>query len=303
MCPIIGSKAGPVRDGAVPFLAAVLWCERTVLEIGESDFIRSDHASSCATFDGHVADGHSGLHAEAANRRSAEFNDGAGSASGANDANDVENDVLAGHARGQVSVNLHTHVLAPSGSQGLGGEDVLDLGGANAKGQGTEGTMRGRVAVATDDGGARKREALLRTNDVDNSLALVAQSEVGQAKVLDVFLQRNALGARLVLFDKGLDIAVVASRRSRDVLERLAGKARGGVTNVIDGCKSAIWTSNGPPSSFQALKGLLRYYQWGQEAIPDDAYGRGDLVDEMPVYGGGYVRHECMRQERCDAPT
>jgi hypothetical protein len=33
----------------------------------------------------------------------------------------------------------------------------------------------------------------------------------------------------------------------------------------------------------------------GQDAIPDDAYGRGDFVDEMPVCSDELDRHEKAR--------
>jgi hypothetical protein len=80
---------------------------------------------------------------------------------------------------------------------------VLDLASADAKGQGTEGAMSRGVAVAADDGGAGEGEALLGADDVDDALALVAEAEVGDAKVLDVLLEGDALRARVILLDEG----------------------------------------------------------------------------------------------------
>ena len=65
------------------------------------------------------------------------------------------------------------HVLGLVLDQRLGGEHVLDLGGADAVGERAEGAVGRGVAVAADDGRARQGEALLRPDDVDDALALV----------------------------------------------------------------------------------------------------------------------------------
>ena len=65
-------------------------------------------------------------------------------------------------------------VPGPVLGQGLGGEHVLDLAGADAEGQGAERAVGGGVAVAADDGHARLGEALLGADDVDDALAGVA---------------------------------------------------------------------------------------------------------------------------------
>jgi hypothetical protein len=56
----------------------------------------------------------------------------------------------------------------------LGCEDVLDLGGTNAKSQSAKRAMSRGMAITTYDGGAGKREALLWTDDVDDALPLIA---------------------------------------------------------------------------------------------------------------------------------
>ena len=65
----------------------------------------------------------------------------------------------------------------------LGGEDVLDLAGADAEGEGAERAVGGGVAVAADDGHARLGEALLGADDVDDALARVAHRVLGDAEL------------------------------------------------------------------------------------------------------------------------
>lgn len=96
---------------------------------------------------------------------------------------------------------------------------MLDLTGTDAKGQGAKGTVCGGMAVTADDGGAGEGEALLGSNDMNNSLALVAQAEICQTKVLDVLLESNALCAGIVFLDEGRDVLDAFSGGSGDILE------------------------------------------------------------------------------------
>jgi hypothetical protein len=101
---------------------------------------------------------------------------------------------------------------------------VFDLRGADTKSQGTESTVRGGVAVTADDGGGRQGKALLGANDVDDALALVAEAKVCDAKVLDILLEGDALGARVVLLDEASDVLQRFPRRRWDVLGVLEEK-------------------------------------------------------------------------------
>lgn len=74
------------------------------------------------------------------------------------------------------------------------------------------------MGVTADDSGARKGEALFRTDYVDDTLTLVAEAEVGEAEGLHVFFESEALGARVSLFNKGFGVCVVCARGGRDVL-------------------------------------------------------------------------------------
>lgn len=96
---------------------------------------------------------------------------------------------------------------------------MLNLAGTDAKGQGAKGTVCGSMAVTADDGGAGEGEALLGSNDMDNSLALVAQAEICQTKLLDVVLESNALCAGVIFLDEGRDVLDAFSGGGGDILE------------------------------------------------------------------------------------
>ncbi len=74
---------------------------------------------------------------------------------------------------------------------------MLDLGRADAVGQRTEGAMRRGVAVAAHDRGARQREALLRTDDVHDALALVELVVIFEAEVPRVLAPASAICSAL----------------------------------------------------------------------------------------------------------
>lgn len=214
----VGGQAGPEVDGPGPFGAVDLGSKRTTLQVIEGDLIGSDHTGTGTSFDGHVAHGHTGLHAQAANDGTAELNNGTGTSGGTNDTDDVEDDILTGDTGGQLTVDLDAHVLAATGDEGLGGENVLDLTGTDTEGKGTEGTVCGGVTVTADDSCAGEGETLLRTDDVDNTLALVAHAKVCETEVLDVLLEGAALEAGVVLFDELIDVLEVFAGGGGNVL-------------------------------------------------------------------------------------
>ena len=58
--------------------------------------------------------------------------------------------------------------------EGLRRQDVLDLAGADAEGQGPEGAVGAGVAVAADDRQAGQGQAQLGADDVDDPLVAAA---------------------------------------------------------------------------------------------------------------------------------
>ena len=75
------------------------------------------------------------------------------------------------------------------------------------------------MTVTADDGGSGEGESLLGADDVDNTLTLVAHTEIGEAEILHVFLEGGALQTRVVFFDEFVDILEVFAGGGGDVLE------------------------------------------------------------------------------------
>ena len=159
----------------------------------------------------------------------------------------AEDDVLGGHPGRQVAVDGDGHGARRALRQRLGGQDVLDLAGADAEGQRPESAVGGGVAVAADDGQAGLGEAELGADDVDDALAGVAHREEADAELVAVPGQglhlpgRDRVGHRLVDVG-GRDVVVHRGQRQVGAADRAAGQAE-----------------------------------------PVERLGRGDLVDEVEV--------------------
>ena len=139
-------------------------------QIGKRGFVWRHHAGARAAFNRHVADRHAAFHGEAANRLAAEFDHMAVAAGDADLADDGQNDVLGGDARGAAAVNLHQHGFGFELRQALRGQHVLNLAGANAESQRAQTSVRGGVAVAANNGEAGLRDAQFRPDDVHDAL-------------------------------------------------------------------------------------------------------------------------------------
>ena len=103
---------------------------------------------------------------------------------------------LAVTPTGAGTVDGDRHGLGPLLGERLGGEDVLDLAGADAEGQRAEGAVGRRVRVAADDRHARLGHPELGADDVDDALVLVPAREQGDAELAAVLLERLELAAR-----------------------------------------------------------------------------------------------------------
>ena len=148
---------------------------RPVLEVVEGGLVRGDHARPRPALDAHVADRHPGLHRELLDGPAAVLDDVPLRPVGADLGDDGQDDVLGPAARGQVSVDDDAHRLEGGDGQGLSGQDVLDLGGADTEGEGPEGAMGGSVGVAADHGHAGLGQPQLRADCVDDPLIGVPQ--------------------------------------------------------------------------------------------------------------------------------
>ncbi|KAF7182673.1 hypothetical protein CNMCM7691_002334 [Aspergillus felis] len=72
----------------------------------------------------------------------------------------MEDDVFVGDTRGELFVNLDTHVLAAPGDEGLGGQDILNFNSSYTKNKGIECTVRPAMGVAAENGALRESDPL-----------------------------------------------------------------------------------------------------------------------------------------------
>ncbi len=188
----------------------------TALDVFIGGFVRCDQTSARAALNRHVADGHAAFHRQIADRFAAIFDDIAGAAAGTGCADHGQSDVLGGHARAQFAGDLDLHIFGLFLDQGLGGQNMFHLGGADPVGQRAEGTMRCGVAVAANNGHAGQGPALFGTNDMHDALTHVSHRIIVDAEFLGVLVQRGHLNA--AVFGHGCRIFAV--QRGRHVVVR-----------------------------------------------------------------------------------
>ncbi len=161
------------------------------------------------------------------------------------------------------AVDPDQHVLGRRLDQRLGGEDMLDLRGADAEGERAHGAMRRGVAVAADDRHPRLRQTLLRPDHMDDALVEAGDRKIGDAEFLDVAFQ-------------GLDL----QQRIGFVDPRHARAAVGGRDVVVGDREGLVGTADAAAGELQPFKGLRRRHLMDQVKIDVDQVGacalRGD---------------------------
>ena len=178
---LVGGQAAPVVEGQLPRRS-----RRRVgssLEVGERRVVGCDKTGFGTGLDGHVADRHPPLHRHRLEGCAAVLDDVTESTAGADRPDDRQYDIFRSDIGRHRTVDVDCHPLRSDLGQRLRGEDVLDLTRADAERECPERPVGRRVAVAADDGHARQGAALLRPDDVDDSLAGVAHRVVGDAEL------------------------------------------------------------------------------------------------------------------------
>ncbi|MEY9486030.1 hypothetical protein RKD26_001824 [Streptomyces calvus] len=232
--------------------------------------------------DRHVADGHPGFHRELLDGGAAVLQDVALAAAGADPRDDRQDQVLGRDTLGQFAVDGDRHGLRAGHGQRLGGQHVLDLGGADAEGQAAEGAVRGGVGVAADHRHAGLGEAQLRADDVHDALLDVAQRVQPDAELGAVLAQRLQL-------DPG--------DRVGDGLVDVEG---GGV--VVLGRDGEVEAAHGAAALAEAVEGLRAGHLVQQVQIDEEEVGLAlgapddvvvpDLLRECPTHRFPFGRYE-----------
>ncbi len=190
----VAVQVAPRRQRFFPQIAlGGIW---TAPYIFDGLLVHRHQAGARAGLDGHIAHRHAAFHREIADRLAAEFDGIAGTARGANLADNGQDDILGGHARPDFAVDAHEHVLGLLLHQTLGGQRVFDFGSAYAEGQRTQRAMCRGVRIAAHHGHARQSRPLFRADDMDDALAYVIHLEFGDPKLGAIAVQRFDLQAR-----------------------------------------------------------------------------------------------------------
>lgn len=106
-------------------------------------------------------------------------------------------------------------------------------------------------------------EALLRADNVDNSLSLVGHAEVCEVESLDIVFEGDALDLGVCLFNEGFGILVACAGVGGDVLRQalvncILQQFRNRVSYVVDSGKGAVWSSNSASGISETLESLRR---------------------------------------------
>ncbi len=141
----------------------------------------------------------------------------AGAAGSADRPDNMQDQVLCGHAWAQVAFDAYFHGLRLLEQQGLRGENMLDLAGADAERERADPAMAGGVAVAADNGRAGQRESQFRADDMHDALVDVGRAEIADAEFRGVsFQRRQLLGAFQIGDRNAFAIARRGARWSAD---------------------------------------------------------------------------------------
>src|SRR3546814_18909545 len=103
---------------------------------------------------------------------------------------------------------------------------MLDLGGADAEGERAERAVRGGMAVAADQGGARKGKALLGSDDMDDALCLGGGLYIGNTELRHIGFQRGKLLSAAGIGDRQPRAPGVAPRRRRRIRVEIGRPSR-----------------------------------------------------------------------------
>ena len=198
----IRGERTPPRDRLCPSLAARR--HGAALQPVEHRVVGGDQPGAGAALDAHVADRQPALDAHLLEHAAAVFDDMAGAASGADAADDVEDEVLGRDAGAERALDAHLHGLRRGKQQRLRRQHMFDLAGADPEGERADAAMRGGVAVAADDGGAGEREALFRPDHMNDALRRGGGGNVGHAEFGGVALQRGELRGAFRIRDRQL---------------------------------------------------------------------------------------------------
>ena len=114
---------------------------RPSFDVLKGGFVGRNHAGTGTCLNRHIADGHAPFHRQRTDGRATVFKYVALTAPGSDLGNHGQNNVLSSHPRFEGAFNVNGHGFKTRQRQGLGGHHVLNLRGADTKGQRSESTV------------------------------------------------------------------------------------------------------------------------------------------------------------------
>ena len=189
---------------------------------------------------------------------------------GARFGNDGQHNVLGRDARRHVTLDVDGHGFGAGLGQGLGGQHVLHLAGADAECQCAECSVGGCMGVPTDNGHARQRVSLLGSNDMHDALSGVPHGMQCDVELNTVFGQLLHLLTRHFVGDQ-VDVGHV---QARDV----------GGHVVVHGGQRELRATYGAPRHTEPVEGLGRRHLVHQMQVDEQQIRlTGGLADEMLI--------------------
>ena len=164
----------------------------------------------------------------------------ANAAAGTNFTNDGKDDVFGGHANRCYTFHRHAHPLRARLRKCLCCKNVFYFAGTDTKCKCTKSTVCCCVAIAANNGHARKSAALFWCNDVHDALVFVAHWENGDVEGCSVFIEHFKLTLRDGVFNRKVNV------RCWNV--------------VVGGCNGEVGAAHGAASEAQTFECLRACY-------------------------------------------
>ena len=294
-------QRAPEGHRLLPELAA--GTHGAVFQVGDGGLIHGTQAHPGTHLDRHVAQRHAAFHGELLHVGASVFHSSARTGGRAQAPDDPQDHILGTQRSMGGAMQHDAHVLRLARHQALGGQAMGHLGGADAEGQRAKGAVGGGMGVATDDGDARQREALLRTHHMHDTLTSIAHGQLDDAETPGVAPQGRQLflrqgvchletcGGDVVIFHGKL--CGTATHRAPGMLQRGKGLRRGHLVQqlAVDVQKRAavrqlIHHMTGPELVVEChcRHGLLLHFSGirttGHE--PDDPLPRQSIMNPPP---------------------
>ncbi len=183
----VGGDALPPRDRAIEGLA--LRRVGSTAQVLEGGLVGVHVAHARAALDRHVADRHALFHGHRVEDVAGVLVGVADAALRAEQADDLEDDVLGVDARGELAVHLDASHLGAREGEALGGEHVAHLARADPEGDGAEGAVGRGVAVAAGDGHPRLGQAELGPDHMHDALLPRVRTEIAHPGLRGIALE------------------------------------------------------------------------------------------------------------------